>query len=275
MFFGRGFIRHDPDGKFLLPLATAKDADPRVKTSRFAGRPSSRILESLEGKKLSGRTTFVFVLAAECLFVGCSPLSNNTSDTNYALAPKEFVYPRQVKGGSPIVLEVGVKVGVSTVPSLSMRKDGGTYDITAAEGSFCECLQPSGFYVGTLNLGAADSQMVYRVIINGEVGSIFDVKCTTDVYDSIFDNTRYSYDVRTFDTLVKADTLSLAAEGIRFDTTITVPLVRNGNGHWQSNFTSSEDSLFVWLSPLGGHQITPFRLTKLDKYRVCILDSTL
>jgi hypothetical protein len=134
-----------------------------------------------------------------------------------------------------------------------------------------ECGGLVGISTYSVDLGAINSKTTYRVTVNGVEGRTFDVRCTTDVYDSLPNVTSYEYDVTTTDTYFNADTLSLAAEAYDSYDTLTAQLIRVGVGHWQSSFASNEDSLLVSLNPLGGLQLNPFRLTKADKSRACIL----
>jgi len=120
----------------------------------------------------------------------------------------------------------------------------------------------------SVDLGIIDSRTIYHVTVNGVVGGIFDVKCTTDVYDSVSNS--YEYDVITANPDFNADTLPIVVSSHTSETTFS--LFRIKNSVWESIFSFPGDTLDLYFSTLQGG-MDGFRLTKADRFRVCILDS--
>ena len=213
------------------------------------------------------------------VFISCGLLNSTT--TTVSVDPAALIYPRQIKRGSSIVLEVGYIYNNLTHLSIGSRvasRNGNVYNITLSGVDAGIDYDPSnGFYMcPPLFLGVLDSQTIYRVIINNDVGGIFDVQCTTGVYDSIAFPINYGYNVKTSNALFNADTLNgfsaWIADSTQDSLYTVIPLIRVGNGYWESSFKSYVDSMFLNLIPLSSiFQIYPLRLTVNDRVRICVL----
>jgi hypothetical protein len=214
------------------------------------------------------------------LTVNCG-LQNNTTNS-VSVDPAALIYPRQIKRGSSIVLEIGyMQEDLWAAFRASVSRKDNVYDVElkGVEGDINSNPLPRGLYTWSLNLGVFDSQTTYRVIINNAVGGLFDVQCTTGVYDSIAFPISYEYYIKTSNALFNADTLNgfeaWIADSTQDSLYTVIPLLRTGNGYWKSGFKSYVDSMFIHLIPLGAltstSQISLFRLTIDDRVRTCIL----
>lgn len=226
------------------------------------------------------QTLSLLLVEVVLLFISCG-LQNSTT-TTVSVDPAALIYPRQIKRGSSIVLEVGYIQGelwLALRANVS-RKDN-VYNVVL-EGVYVGISSnplPRGLYTCPLDLGVFDSQTTYRVIINNAVGGMFDVQCTTGVYDSIAFPISYEYYVKTSNALFNADTLNgfsaWIADSTQDSLYTVIPLLRTGNGYWKSGFKSYVDSMFIHLIPLGAltstSQISLFRLTIDDRVRICVL----
>ncbi len=227
----------------------------------------------------------VLWLATGCLFVECG-LLQNTSSPPFTISPSALTYPRQVKRGTAVILEVGYPNGGYfnfNVITANVKRKGDTCKISVM-GTLCnECFPPPGMQVMDVNLGPIDSQAIYNVVLEGGTAPVLVAKCTTDVYDSVPSPTTYQYDVLTtnpFNPAFNADTLSLTLLTAYADSSIAIPLIRVADNHWRAAFTNMMDTLglAVYPSPLDapfseGFQKEQFRLTNADRFRICYIIS--
>lgn len=202
------------------------------------------------------------LLEITVLFLSCGFLqSENDSRT---ITPEALTYPRQVKRGSSVILEVGFQnPGLNTF-NLNVSKNGDTYNVTMNGQPCGDCDIVQYMNTQSVDLDVIDSRTIYHVTVNGVVGGIFDVKCTTDVYDSVSNS--YEYDVITANPDFNADTLSMDVGPSNYDTNYTFSLYRIRNRVWESSFSCPKgDTLGLVFSSLQGG-MEPFRLTKADRY---------
>ncbi len=225
------------------------------------------------------QTLSLLLVEVVLLFISCG-LQNSTT-TTVSVDPAALIYPRQIKRGSSIVLEVGYMYDPNLAFRGSVSRKDNVYNVVlkGIETDINSNPFPSGLYTCPLDLGVFDSQTTYRVIINNAVGGMFDVQCTTGVYDSMAFPISYEYYVKTSNALFNADTLNgfeaWIADSTQDSLYTVIPLLRTGNGYWKSGFKSYVDSMFIHLIPLGvltsTSQISLFRLTIEDRVRICVL----
>jgi hypothetical protein len=142
--------------------------------------------------------------------------------------------------------------------------------LTGKEGDTYDALY--FFTVLSYDMGLINARKIYRVLLNNDVGGTFDVKCTTNVYDTVSKPMSFGYNLKTSSSSITDDTLRLLTIqgidtfGFVYD---TLPLIKAGTGYWVSNFQSNAISMYVKFVSIMNNGAY-FRLTENDKDRNCI-----